>query len=57
MGERCCRGRNRIRKQTTQRILSAETIASEPFQNWLREQNQSGADIFIWHESRTGRIA
>jgi len=39
--------RNRVRKQTTQRILSAEAIASEPFQNWLRDQNQSGADIFI----------
>jgi len=39
--------RNRIRKQTTQRILSAEAIASEPLQNWLREQNRSGADIFI----------
>jgi hypothetical protein len=39
--------RNRIRPQTTQRILPAETIASAPFQSWLREQNQSGADIFI----------
>jgi hypothetical protein len=39
--------RNRIRQQTTQRILSAETIASAPFQSWLREQNESGADIFI----------
>jgi hypothetical protein len=39
--------RNRFRQQTTQRILPAETIASEPFQGWLREQNQSGADIFI----------
>ncbi len=39
--------RNRIRKQTTQRILPAEAIASEPFQNWLHEQNRSGADIFI----------
>src|SRR4029077_12222754 len=39
--------RNRNRQQTTQRILPAETIASEPFQSWLREQNQSGADIFI----------
>lgn len=39
--------RNRIRKQTTQRILPAETIASVPFQSWLNEQNQSGADIFI----------
>jgi RepB DNA-primase from phage plasmid len=39
--------RNRNRQQTMQRILPAETIASEPFQSWLREQNQSGADIFI----------
>jgi hypothetical protein len=39
--------RNRSRKQTVQRILSAEVIASEPFQNWLQQQNQSGADIFI----------
>jgi len=39
--------RDRIRKQTTQRILSAETIAGAPFQSWLHEQNRSGADIFI----------
>jgi hypothetical protein len=39
--------RNRSRKQTIQRILSAEAIASERFQNWLQQQNQSGADIFI----------
>jgi RepB DNA-primase from phage plasmid len=39
--------RNRMRKQTTQRILPAETIASVPFQSWLQEQNQSGADVFI----------
>ena len=39
--------RNRIRQQTTQRILPAETIASAPFQSWLHEQNRSGADIFI----------
>jgi len=39
--------RNRIRQQTTQRILPAETIASAPFQSWLHQQNQSGADIFI----------
>src|ERR1043166_1810037 len=30
-----------------QRILSAETIASSPFQSWLHEQNLSGANIFI----------
>ncbi|MBS1840426.1 MAG: hypothetical protein JST77_06210 [Acidobacteria bacterium] len=39
--------RNRTRHQTTQRILPAEGIASPPFQSWLHEQNQSGADIFI----------
>jgi len=39
--------RNRTRRQTTQRILPAEAIASAPFQSWLHEQNQSGADIFI----------
>ena len=39
--------RNRMRQQTTQRILPAETIASVLFQSWLHEQNQSGADIFI----------
>src|SRR5271168_2020 len=39
--------RNRIRQQTTQRILPAETIASASFQSWLHQQNESGADIFI----------
>src|SRR5258708_3455184 len=39
--------RNRTLNQTTQRILPAEGIASAPFQSWLQEQNQSGADIFI----------
>ena len=39
--------RNRIRQQTTQRILAAETIASAPFQSWLHQQNESGADILI----------
>jgi RepB DNA-primase from phage plasmid len=39
--------RNRTQQQTTQRILPAEAIASAPFQPWLREQNLSGADIFI----------
>jgi RepB DNA-primase from phage plasmid len=39
--------RNRTRQQTTQRILPAEVIANAPFQSWLHEQNQSGADIFI----------
>jgi hypothetical protein len=39
--------RNRTQHHTTQRILSAEAISSPPFQSWLHEQNQSGADIFI----------
>ena len=39
--------RNRARQQTMQRILSAETIASPPFQFWLQEQNAAGADIFV----------
>jgi hypothetical protein len=39
--------RNRLRQQTTQRILPAETIAGAPFQSWLHQQNESGADIFI----------
>jgi hypothetical protein len=30
-----------------QRILAAEAVASPPFQAWLREQNESGADIFL----------
>jgi hypothetical protein len=28
-----------------QRILSAEDIASSPFQDWLKEQNNAGADV------------
>jgi hypothetical protein len=39
--------RNRTREQTMQRILLAEDIASPPFQEWLTQQNRSGADIFI----------
>lgn len=39
--------RNRVREQTMQRILSAEDIASTPFQDWLKEQNGAGADIFL----------
>jgi hypothetical protein len=39
--------RNRSREQTMQRILPAETIAGPPFQAWLKEQNEAGADIFI----------
>ncbi len=39
--------RNRVREQTMQRILPAEDIASPPFQDWLKEQNDAGADIFL----------
>jgi DNA primase RepB-like protein len=39
--------RNRVRFQTVQRILPAETIAGAEFQSWLKEQNRAGADIFI----------
>jgi len=39
--------RNRAHEQTMQRILPAEAIASAPFQAWLKEQNEAGADIFI----------
>ncbi len=39
--------RNRVREQTMQRILSGEDIASPPFQAWLKEQNDAGADIFL----------
>ena len=39
--------RNRTRKQTMQRILAAEAIASPLFLYWLIEQNDAGADIFI----------
>jgi hypothetical protein len=39
--------RSRLREQTMQRILSAEDIASPPLQDWLKEQNDAGADIFL----------
>jgi len=39
--------RNRARAQTIQRILLAEDIASPHFQDWLKEQNNAGADIFL----------
>ena len=38
--------RSCLREQTMQRILAAEDIASPPFQDWLKEQNDAGADIF-----------
>jgi hypothetical protein len=39
--------RNRSRQQTVQRILPVETIANQPFQQWLAALNLAGADIFI----------
>ena len=39
--------RNRPRGQTMQRILPGEVVASSPFQDWLRERNESGADVFL----------
>jgi hypothetical protein len=39
--------RNRGRERNTQRILPAEAIASAPFQAWLKEQNEAGADIYV----------
>jgi hypothetical protein len=39
--------RNRSRFQTMQRILFAEDIASPRFQEWLKDQNDAGADIFL----------
>lgn len=38
---------NRQRGQTLQRIASVETIVAPEFQNWLRDQNRSGSDVFI----------
>jgi len=39
--------RNRARRQTMQRILAAEDISSPSFQEWLRRENEGGADVFI----------
>jgi hypothetical protein len=39
--------RHRDRRQTLQRITSAETIVHPTFQAWLAERNRSGADVFI----------
>jgi len=39
--------RNRARAQTMQRILLAEDIASPRLQDWLKDQNNAGADIFL----------
>jgi hypothetical protein len=39
--------RNRVRVNTMQRILKAETIAEPLFMYWLNEQNEGGADVFL----------
>src|ERR1019366_8657005 len=39
--------RNRTIKQTVQRIITAETVASPQFQSWLRYENCAGADIYL----------
>jgi RepB DNA-primase from phage plasmid len=39
--------RNRFREQTIQRITRAEDVAHPSFQDWLKEQNHRGADIFV----------
>src|SRR5271169_1515547 len=39
--------RNRLTGETTQRLASAEKIASPHFQAWLRHKNARGADIYI----------
>jgi hypothetical protein len=39
--------RNRLTGETTQRLASAEKIASSDFQAWLRHKNARGADIYI----------
>jgi len=39
--------RNPLTGETTQRLASAEKIASPDFQAWLRHKNARGADIYI----------
>src|ERR1017187_3499986 len=39
--------RNRTTRQTVQRIITAETVASPQFQSWLRYENCAGADIYL----------
>jgi RepB DNA-primase N-terminal domain len=39
--------RNRSTEEVIQRIASAEKIAAPDFQQWLRERNQAGFDIYI----------
>jgi len=44
---------NRHRGPTLQRISNVETIVTPEFQNWLRDQNRSGSDVFVTR-NRTG---
>lgn len=39
--------RNRATEEVIQRIASAEKIAAPDFQQWLKERNQAGFDIYI----------
>jgi hypothetical protein len=39
--------RNRPRGQTIQRILLAEDVASLRFRDWLEQENDRGADVFL----------
>lgn len=39
--------RNRVTEEVIQRIASAEKIAAPDFQQWLKEKNQAGFDIYI----------
>jgi hypothetical protein len=39
--------RNRSTEEVIQRIASAEKIAAPDFQQWLKERNQAGFDIYI----------
>ena len=38
---------NRTRRETTQRITSAEKAGSSEFQAWLKYKNANGADIYV----------
>jgi hypothetical protein len=39
--------RNRTTEEVIQRIASAERIAAPDFQQWLKERNKAGYDIYI----------
>jgi hypothetical protein len=42
---------NRLTGETTQRLATAEKVASSEFQAWLRHKNARGADIYISQNS------